>query len=93
MFMFLLLSSWILGSFKANSRPLSATLSHCMPPWIGLKLSPVSARKWVFVSSVVPENGERKKHIKKKTRKQNFHGIVPGFLGEFCLCVFLPHKE
>ena len=37
--------------------------------------------------------GERKKHIKKKTRKLNFHGIVPGVLGEFCLCVFLPHKE
>ena len=26
---------------------------------------------------------ERKKHIKKKTRKQKFHGIVPGFLGNF----------
>ena len=36
---------------------------------------------------------ERKKHIKNETRKQNFHGIVPGFWGEFCLCVFLPHKE
>ena len=36
----------------------------------------------------------RKKHIKKKTRKQNIHGIVPGFWVEFCLCVFfLPHKE
>ena len=33
---------------------------------------------------------ERQKHIKKKTRKQNFHGIVPGFWGEFCLCVFSP---
>ena len=30
-----------------------------------------------------------KKHIKNKTRKQN----VLGFWGEFCLCVFLPHKE
>ena len=28
-----------------------------------------------------------KKHIKKKTRKQNFHGIVPGFWGGFCSCV------
>ena len=32
--------------------------------------------------------GSEKKHIKKKTRKQNFHGIVPGFWGGFCLCVF-----
>ena len=30
--------------------------------------------------------GSEKKHIKKKTHKQNLHGIVPGF----CLCVFLP---
>ena len=38
--------------------------------------------------------GSEKKHIKKKTRKQNFHGIVPGFWGEFCFYVFfLPHKE
>ena len=37
--------------------------------------------------------GSGKKHIKKKTRKQIFHGIVPGVWGEFCLCVFLPHKE
>ena len=35
-----------------------------------------------------PPFWERKKHINKKTRKQNFHGIVPGFLGDFCLCVF-----
>ena len=27
-----------------------------------------------------------------KTRKQNFHEIVPGFWGEFCLCVFSPPK-
>ena len=40
-----------------------------------------------------PVLGSEKKHIKKKTRKQNFHGIVPGFWGEFCLCFFLPHKE
>ena len=31
---------------------------------------------------------ERKKHIKKKTHKQNFQGIVPGFWGGSCLCVF-----
>ena len=36
---------------------------------------------------------ERNKHIKKKTRKQNFRGIIPGFWGGLCLCVFLPHKE
>ena len=34
--------------------------------------------------------GSEKKHIKIKTRKQNFHGIVPGLWGEFCLCVFPP---
>ena len=39
-----------------------------------------------------PKDRERKKHIKKKTRKQNIHGIVPGFWGEFCLCVFSPPK-
>ena len=43
----------------------------------------------------VPESfGSEKKHAKKKTRKQKFHGIVPGFLGEFCffnvcVCFFL----
>ena len=30
---------------------------------------------------------------KEKTRKQNYHEIVPGFWVEFCLCVFIPHKE
>ena len=34
-----------------------------------------------------------KKHKKNKTHKPDFHGIVPGFWGGFCLCVFLPHKE
>ena len=34
--------------------------------------------------------GSEKKHIKKKTRKQNFHRIVPGFLGGFCLLCFSP---
>ena len=38
--------------------------------------------------------GSDKKHIKKKTRKQNFHGIVLGFfLGKFCLCVFSPIRN
>ena len=37
---------------------------------------------------------ERKKHIKKKTRKQNFHGIVPGFLGGILfMCFFLPLRN
>ena len=36
---------------------------------------------------------ERKKHIKKETRKQNFHGIVPGFWGKFVYVFFLTHKE
>ena len=40
-----------------------------------------------------PDIRERKKHIKKKNRKQNFHGIVPRFLGEFCLCDFLPIRN
>ena len=31
-----------------------------------------------------------KKNIKNKTCKQNIHGVVPGFGGEFCLCVFSP---
>ena len=30
--------------------------------------------------------GSEKK--KKETRKHSFHGNVPGFGGEFCLCVF-----
>ena len=33
-----------------------------------------------------------KKHIKKKTRKQDFHGIVPGFWGD-SVYVFSPPKE
>ena len=36
-------------------------------------------------------NRERKKkhtHKKKKTRKQNFHGIVPGFLGGILFMCF-----
>ena len=32
---------------------------------------------------------ERKKHKEKKTRKQNVHGIVPGFWGDF-VYVFSP---
>ena len=40
-----------------------------------------------------PVNLGGEKTHKEKTRKQNFHGIVPEFLGGFCLCVFLPHKE
>ena len=32
--------------------------------------------------------GERKKHIKKKTRKQIFHGIVPGFWGGILFMCF-----
>ena len=32
----------------------------------------------------------KKTHREKKTRKQNFHGIVLGFWGEFCLCVYSP---
>ena len=31
--------------------------------------------------------GSEKKTHKEKTCKQNFHGIIPGFWGEFCLCV------
>ena len=42
----------------------------------------------LFIKSFSRYFRERKKHIKKKTRKHNFHGIVPGFWGEFCLCVF-----
>ena len=30
---------------------------------------------------------KKKKTHKERTRKQNFHGIVPGFLGGLCLCV------
>ena len=47
----------------------------------------------ILGSSEGRECRERKKHIKNKTRKQNLHGIVPGFWGEFCLCVFSPPKE
>ena len=52
--------------------------------------------------TAMPIIGSEKKHIKNKTRKQSFHGIVPGFSGGFCLfvclfvclCVFfLSHKE
>ena len=33
----------------------------------------------------------RKKHIKKETRKQNFHGMIPGFWGGFLfMCFFSP---
>ena len=35
----------------------------------------------------------RERKIKNKTRKQNFHGIVPEFCGEFCLCVFSPIRN
>ena len=35
--------------------------------------------------------GSEKKHIKTKTRKQNFHGIVPGFWGGIIfMCFFSP---
>ena len=38
-----------------------------------------------------------KNHIKKKTRKQNFHGIVPGFFffggGDFVYVLFLPVRN
>ena len=40
-----------------------------------------------------PINRERKEHIKRKTRKQNIHGIVPGFWGNFVYVFFLTHKE
>ena len=49
-------------------------------------------RSWSSASCQVPTfpvNGERKKHIKKKTRKQNIHGIIPGFLGDFVYVFFL----
>ena len=37
--------------------------------------------------------GAKKTH-KDETHKQNFHGIVPRFLGGFCLCVFCsPHNR
>ena len=37
---------------------------------------------------------ERKKHIKKKTRKQNFQGIVPGFWGGISfMCFFSPIRN
>ena len=35
----------------------------------------------------------RRKHIKKKTRKQNFHGIVPGFWGDFVYVFFSPRRN
>ena len=34
-----------------------------------------------------------KKHIKKKARKHNFHGIVPGFWGGFCYLFFSPTRN
>ena len=34
--------------------------------------------------------GSEKKHIKNKTRKQNFQGFVPGFWGNFVYVFFLP---
>ena len=38
--------------------------------------------------------GERKKkHINKKTRKQNFHGSVPGFWGDFVYVFFSPIRN
>ena len=43
--------------------------------------------------SVVCFIGSEKKHIKKKTQKQKFHGIVPEFSGDFVYVLFLPHKE
>ena len=43
------------------------------------------------VMEFLAELGERKKkHIKKKTRKQYFHGIVPGFGFFFCVCFSPP---
>ena len=36
--------------------------------------------------------GSEKTH-KEKPRKQNVHGIVPGFGGDFVYVFFLPHKE
>ena len=33
---------------------------------------------------------KKKNKWRKKTHKQNIHGIVPGFWGGFCLCVFSP---
>ena len=45
------------------------------------------------VSQTFFELRERKKHIKNKTHKQNFPGIVPGFWGNFVYVFFLPHKE
>ena len=39
-------------------------------------------------------NRERKKtHKEKKHVNKILHEKVPGFWGESCLCVFLPHKE
>ena len=37
-------------------------------------------------------NWGAKKTYKEKTRKQNFHGIVPGFLGDFLYVFCLPPK-
>ena len=37
---------------------------------------------------VFPIWEQKNTHKQKKTRKQNFHGIVPGFLGGDFVCVF-----
>ena len=63
---------------------------------LSLKYSqPANLKSWFVRSSnhglspcAILKSGSEKKHIKKKTRKQNFHGIVLGFWGGFCLCVF-----
>ena len=45
------------------------------------------------LSVLLPPIWGAKKHINNKTRKQTYHGFVPWFFGDFCLCVFSPHKE
>ena len=37
--------------------------------------------------------GAKQKHIKKKTRKHKFHGIIPGFLGDFVYVFFSPIRN
>ena len=56
-------------------------------------LCPKDAEFYTLLVLNCQKVGSKKKTQRKKARKQNFHGIVPGFGGEFCFRVFLPHKE